>query len=166
MNVSKVTNIRSQTDENKSSIAALYQAIQECLNNDVHIVVEGSKGKPKFWIEHPFDWDPDFQEEFNHIGFNEEVAEAGNDFSPDFYDVIYLNMELSLPKRGKPEKQFARFTKCLRDSNGLLIGKASDKPILDTHMYKVEYTDGKKSALIVEKMFAQIDEQVNRYVLM
>ena len=104
MNVSKVTNIRSQTDENKSSIAALYQAIQECLNNDVRIIVEGSKGKPKFWIEHPFDWDPDFQEEFNHIGFNEEVAEAGNDFSPDFYDVIYLNMELSLHKRGKPEK--------------------------------------------------------------
>ena len=40
-------------------------------------------------------------------------------------------------KRGEPEPQFACVTKRLQDANGLLIGKAKDKPILDTHMYKV-----------------------------
>ena len=56
-------------------------------------------------------------------------------------------MDLSLPKRGKPEPQLDRVTKCLRNANGLPIGKAGDNPILDTRMYEVEYADGKKSAL-------------------
>ena len=56
-------------------------------------------------------------------------------------------MELALPKRGKPEPQFACVTKRLRDANGLPIGKASDNPILDTRMYKVEYANSKKYAL-------------------
>ena len=70
-------------------------------------------------------------------------------------------MELDLPKRGEPEPQFARFTKRLRDTNDLPIGKSSDNPILDTRMYKVEYADGKNSALsanlISENMSANIE---------
>ena len=79
-------------------------------------------------------------------------------------------MELALTKRGEPEPQFSCVAKRLRDANGLPIGKASDNPILDTSMYEVEYADGEKSALyaslIAENMFAQIDEEGNRHVLM
>ena len=46
-----------------------------------------------------------------------------------------------------PESQFSHVTKRLRNANGLPIGKASDNPIFDTHMYKVEYSDGEKCAL-------------------
>ena len=72
--------------------------------------------------------------------------------------------------RGEPDPQFARVTKRLRDANGLLIGNASDNPILDERMYKVEYMDSEKYALsanlIAENMFAKIDEEGNRHVMM
>ena len=55
-------------------------------------------------------------------------------------------MEFALPKRVEPELQFACITERLRDANGLPIVKASDKPILDTLMYEVEYVESKKSA--------------------
>ena len=72
--------------------------------------------------------------------------------------------------RGELDPQFARVTKRLRDANGLLIGNASDNPILDERMYKVEYMDSEKYALsanlIAENMFAKIDEEGNRHVIM
>ena len=60
-NVYRVSNIEAQTDENKTSITALDKTIQELLNDKSHVIVEGDKGKPKDWSEHPFDRDPDFQ---------------------------------------------------------------------------------------------------------
>ena len=168
--VFRVTNIEAQTDENKSSITALDKAIQEFLNDKAHIIVEGGKGEPRDWSEHPFDKDPGFQEEFIHVVSNEEVAEADDYLFPDVYDDTYLSMELDLTKRGGPKPQFARVTKQLRNVNGLTILKASDNPILDTRMYRVEYADRKKSDLstnlIKENMFAQIYGERNRHVLM
>ena len=168
--VSRVTNLEAQPDENKSRIAALDKTIQERLNNESHIIVEGGKGESKDWSEYTFDRNPDFQEEFKNIVSNEEVSEAENEFLPDVYDNTYLTMDLAPPKRGEPDPQFTRVTKSLHDVNGLPIGKASDNPVLDTRMYEVEYADGKKSAsfsnLISENMFAQIYEEVNRHVLM
>ena len=76
MNVSRVTNIESRTYENKASIAALDKEIQERLNDEAHVIVEGGKGEPEDWSEHTFDRDPDFQEYFSHVISNEEVAEA------------------------------------------------------------------------------------------
>ena len=79
-------------------------------------------------------------------------------------------MDLVLPKRGEPEPHFSCITKHLPNSNGLPIRKASDNPILDTRMYEFEYADGDKSALsanlMAENIFAQIDEEGNRHVLM
>ena len=56
-------------------------------------------------------------------------------------------MELALPKTGGTEPQFARVTKRLHNDNDLPIEKASDNPILDTRMYKVEHSNGEKSDL-------------------
>ena len=85
----------------------------------------------------PFDHDPDLQEEFSHVISNEDVTEADNDFSSDVYDDTHLRIELALPKRGELDPQFACITNHLQNYNGLPIGKASDKPIVDMRMYKV-----------------------------
>ena len=68
--ISRVTNIEAQTDENKAKIAAFDKAIQERLNNNSQVIVEGGKGDPMDWSKHPFDRDPEFQEELDHIVSN------------------------------------------------------------------------------------------------
>ena len=79
-------------------------------------------------------------------------------------------MELDPPQRGEPYPQFTRVTKRLRDTNGLLTGKANDNPILDMRIYEVEYMDGEKYALyvnlIAENKLAQIYKEINCHVLM
>ena len=84
--VYRVTNLEAQNDENKARIDELDKMTQERLNNKAHIIIEGGKGKPRDWSEHPFDCRPDFQEELNHTVSNEEVAEAENELLPDVYD--------------------------------------------------------------------------------
>ena len=37
------------------------KAIQEHVNGEAHVIVEGGKGNPKDWSEHTFDHDPDFR---------------------------------------------------------------------------------------------------------
>ena len=58
----------------------------------------------------------------------------------------------------------------MKDANGLPIGLANENPILDTRMYEVEYLDGERMSLaannIAENLFAQIDGDGNRQVLM
>ena len=156
--VSRDTNIEAQTDENKSSITALDKAIQEYLNDKNHVIVERGKGEPRDWSEHPFDSVPGFQEEFSHVVSNEEVINTDDESQLDVYDDTYLNMEVYLPKLGEPKPHLFHVTKRLHYANGIPVGKSSDKHILDTLMYKVEYVDGKKSALyanlIAENMFA------------
>jgi hypothetical protein len=47
--------------------------------------------------------------------------------------------------------------KCLRDHNGLPIGKANNNLILDTRMYEVEYPDGHKIPHL-----PRVDDEGNR----
>ena len=47
------------------------KAIHKCVTDKAHVIVEGDKGDTKDWSEHPFDIDPDFQEEFSHVISNE-----------------------------------------------------------------------------------------------
>ena len=103
--VSRVTNLEAQIYEKKEGITTLDKAIQERLNDKSHVISEGGKGESKNWSEHPFNCNPDIQEEFSHVISNEEVAEADDDFSPDVYDDTYLSMELAFPKRGESEPQ-------------------------------------------------------------
>ena len=78
-------------------------------------------------------------------------------------------MELALP-RDDEGPEFARVTKRLRDANGLPIGTSNDNPLMDTRIYEVEYLDGHKASLsansIAQNLFATIDEEGNRYVLL
>ena len=131
--------------------------------------MEGGKTQPYDWTDHPFEEDPDFTEEFLEVISNNELKEVDDTFTPDVYD-MYLNMELAIPQGDSLEPRLARVTKRLKDANGLPIGLANENPILDTRMYEVEYLNGKQMSLaannIAEKLFAQIDDEWNRQVLM
>ena len=158
--VQRVTALEDQTEEFDAEIKLK-------LNEDDY-PVQGDKASPEDWAAY-VDYDEDFQKEFDFVVSNENVAEADADFSPDVYDDTYLNMELAVPRDGDGP-DFARVTKRLRDANGLPIGLANDNPILDTRMYEVEYLDGHKASLtanaIAQNLFAQVDEEGNRHVLM
>ena len=112
----------------------------------------------------------DFLDECLDVVSNPEVPEVDQQFTPDVFDNQYLNMELALPHGEEATPQYAKVTKRLRDTNGNLIGTADDNPILDTRMYEVEFMDGTKQSLsanyIAENMFAQVDQDGNRQVLL
>ena len=71
-------------------------------------------------------------------------------------------MEVALPQ-DDDGPEFARVTKQLQDANSIPIATANNNPILDTHIYKVEYLDGHKALLaantIAENIFAQINDE-------
>ena len=79
-------------------------------------------------------------------------------------------MELALPQGDSLDPRMARVTKRLKDSNGIPIRTADQNPRLDTRMYEVEFADGEKASLtanyIAENLFAQVDDEGNRHVLM
>ena len=125
--------------------------------------------QPFDWSDHPFDNDLDFIDKFQMVISNKEIKQAHEEFTPDTFDNRYLNMELALPKGDDPNHQMAKVTKRLRDANGIPIGTANDIPILDSRMYEVKYQDGTKASLvanyIAKNMFAQVDQEGNRHVL-
>ena len=89
---------------------------------------------------------------------NPSALKAYNDFTPYFYDDIYLNIELSIP-RDSDGPEFTQLARRLSDKGGIMIGKANYNPILDPHVYEVEYPDGHKVLLaanvITENLFSQ-----------
>ena len=67
-------------------------------------------------------------------------------------------MELALPQGDSLEPRLARVTKPLKDSNGIPIGTADQNPLLDTHMYEVEFADGEKASLAANYISASRGE--------
>ncbi len=59
---------------------------------------------------------------------------------------------------------------CKQDLDGNLIGHQLDNPILDTHLYDVEFPDGEVTPLtaisIVQAMYAQRDINRNEYLIL
>ena len=160
--VQRITNLERQVDANKKWFIEYDTKIKTRLK-DNNFQVDGNKPNPEDWAEF-MEHDPDFMEEFNRVIDNEEIPEADEEFTPEVLDDTYMNMEVTVPRQDDGPS-FARVTKRLRDANGLPIGTANDNPILDTHMYEVEYPDGHKASLsanaIAQNMFAQVDEEGN-----
>ena len=167
--VQRIMNLELQEETNKRKLTAFDDAVKGYLRDYNHVLNDGSKSEPYDWSTHPFDDDPDFQEEFDNAVNNPEVKEADELFTPDTYDQ-YLQMELALPQGDSLEPRLARVTKRLKDSKGIPIGTADQNPLLDTRMYEVEFADGEKASLtanyIVENLFAQVDDEGNCQVLM
>ena len=167
--VQRVTSLEMQQGHMKERTLAFDKAIRDKIKDSDHIILEGGKIQPHDWTDHPFEDDPDFTEEFHGVISHNEVKEADETFTPDVYDT-YLNMEQAIPQGDSLEPRLARVTKRLKDANGLPIGLANENPILDTRMYEVQYLDGEIASLaansITENLFAQIDGDGNRQVLM
>ena len=104
--------------------------VKEYLGDYNHVLNNGGKSEPYDWSTHPFEDDPDFQEEFEDTVSNPEVNEADELFTPDTYDQ-YLQMELALPQGDSLEPRLAKVTKRLKDANGIPIGTANQYPLLD-----------------------------------
>ena len=169
MTVQRVTSLEMQATHMKERTQAFDEAMKARIKDSEHTILEGGKTQPYDWNDHLFDKDPDFAEEFYDVVSNNKLKEADDAFTPDVYDT-YLNMELAIPQGDSLEPRLARVTKRLKDTNGLPIGLANENPILDTRMYEVEYLDGEWTSLaannIAENLFAQIDDEGNRQVLM
>ena len=109
-----------------------------------------------------------FKEELNKLFNNPYVKEADNGFIDDSDDQ-YINMELRL-NRGGDRPEFAIFKKILKDKNCKPIGVANDNPILDSHIYKLEYNDGHTtylaSNIIEENLFAPFDQSGNQFTIL
>ena len=75
-------------------------------------------------------------------------------------------MELALNKH-YDGYEFARVNKRLKDKDGRPIGISADNPILDTRMYKVEFSDGCKivmtSNVITSNLFYRVDQYGQRF---
>ena len=162
--VQRVTNLEQQT----ARVIDIYNKFDTAISTKLKLPTRGYHGdkpNPKDWAD-LLEEDEDFREEFEAVYNSDQVDEA-DDFTPEVLQDTYLSMELALPRDGEgPE--FAKVTKRLRDKEGLPIGTANDNPILDTRLYEVEYLDGHKASLaansIAENLFAQIDEDGNRFV--
>ena len=167
--VQRITSLEMQTSHMMERTRAFDEATKDKIKDSEHVLLHGGKTQPHDWNDHPFGEDPDFVQEFNEVVSNDEVKEADDAFTPDVYDT-YLNMELAIPQGDSLEPRLARVTKRLKDANGLPIGLANENPILDTRMYEIEYLDGERTSLaannIAENLFAQIDDEGNRQVLM
>ena len=168
--VSRVTNLETQVDSTKSRLQEFDTAITDRLNDEAHIIIEGGKSQPYDWSDHPFDEESDFFDEFHLVVSNNEIKEADDEFTPDTYDNCYLNMELAVPRGDNPNPQYAKVIKRLRDANVIPIGTANENPILDSHMYEVEYQDGTRASLvtnyIAKNLFTQVDQEGNRHILL
>ena len=139
--------------------------VAERLGDADHYLEGGGKATPRNWdTAHGFE--PDFQEEFHKVIGDTDLPEADVGFTPDVFDDSYLNMELTLPRAGG-EVEIGRVVR--RDKNGLSIGTAHDNPILDTRIYKVEFSDGHRASLaanvIAENLFSQVDPEWLRHVM-
>ena len=86
--------------------------------------------------------------------------------TPEASDV-YVGAAVKLPRAGRDS--IGRVKKRARDNDGNVIGRAHDKPILDTRQYVVEFEDGQEAELaanvIATSMYAQCDPDGNEYVM-
>ena len=98
---------------------------------------------------------------------NPDVKEAGNGFTSNPYR--YVNMELTLDWGGDRPK-FSRVKKRLKDANERPIVIANENPILDSHMYEVEYNDGHTESLeanlITDDLFTHVHQAGNRFTIL
>jgi hypothetical protein len=80
----------------------------------------------------------------------------------------YISAEILLPLGGV--LRWGKVISCKRDADGNTVGRAHDRPILDTRTYDIEFDNGTISELtankIAECMYAQCDPGGNQYVLL
>jgi hypothetical protein len=162
------TNLEKETDEVKATFAAYDENLKTRVGLD-DFQNEGDKPDPAQWAD-LMDHDEDFREEFFKVYQDDDLPDAEEDEpSPGIADTELLSMELALP-RGGQDPEFARVKRRKTDEDGMPIGRANQNPILDTRLFEVEFLDGETAALtanaIAESLFAQVDQEGHRLLLM
>mgnify|MGYP003321344517 FL=1 len=93
--------------------------------------------------------------------------EFQEDFSVDTYDA-YVTAQVLLPKGD--DYVLGTVQKRKRDTDGNLIGRGDNNPILDTRLYEVEFQDGEvleyAANVIAEHLYSQVDDEGNQQVMM
>ena len=112
-----------------------------------------------------FEFYADGHDEDGFEGTPDEIEEAPIP-TPEALDT-YIGVAIQLPRAGG--KTRGRVLKRARDNDGNVIGRAHEKPILDTRQYIVEFEDGEEAELaaniIAQSMYAQCDPDGNQYVM-
>ena len=162
------TNLEMQTDDVKAIFTAYDVEIARRLGT-ADFPVEGDKPDPELWADLK-ETDEDFREEFFKVYQDSDLPNAVDDEpTPGIADTELLRMELALPRDGDgPE--LARVKRRKTDRDGKPIGRANKNPILDTRVFEVEFLDGHTAAMtanaIAENLFAQVDQEGHRLLLM
>ena len=162
--VQQVTNLESQTEQCKKRFEVYNIYIADRFNE---VYIEGNfidtpnnKTNIELWEDLAGD-DEIFHEELSRVIPNEDIPEADDIFNPEEFD-NYVNMEIALD-RNENGPEFARVNRILKNKDGRPIGISADNPILDTSMYKVEYADGYKTAMIASETESNLFYQVDQY---
>jgi hypothetical protein len=173
--VQRLTNLERSQDIWIHKCKDFDTAILERLRDANHVIALNEDDQPFDWEAQDFSADDDFSAEFGRalsddtILEEDDIAQHSSEPTPDSFDT-YVNMEVSLPRGEDNTMEFAKVTKRMRDNDGNPIGVANDNPILDTRLYEVEWHDGRREALaanvIAENLFAQVDDEGNRHVLL
>ncbi len=142
-----------------------------------NMIVEciGPKSNPGDFLEE--DLTPEYEHYRGHT-IAEDMDNAYEEGSPDNDDLDplpkpkaednYISAEILLPL-GSILRQ-GKLISCKRDADGNTVGRAHDRPILDTRTYDVELDNGTIAELMANKiskcMYAQCDPGGNQYVLL
>ena len=171
--VQRIPDLELATDRVKTLCAAYDVAITERLDDANHQLIDGAMDQPRDWNQFVLDTDPIFMEEMNRqVPYDEDFVPEQDDFTPDTFDsyLQIIQMELSLAQGPDDEPSYGKVSKRLKDKDGRPIGVANDNPLLDTRMYEVEFQGGRTETftanIIAENMFAQVDDEGHRQVLL
>ncbi len=97
---------------------------------------------------------------------NDAVQDEEDNIAESTYDQL-LTAEVYLPQGDK--MKHGKVTGYKRDNNGLLIGKSNPNPLLNSRMYRVEFTDGTvqdyAANIIAEAIYSEVDDEGNKHLL-
>jgi len=80
----------------------------------------------------------------------------------------YITAQVLLPKGG--EMKLGIVSRRRANSDGTMVGRSNENPILDTRVYEVEFGDGEvleyAANVIAENLYSQVDTEGRRYILL
>ena len=169
--VQRLTNAEMETREWQQRMNEYDDKLNERLN-DKQFQITYSDDVPAWNRLSLDDIDDEFITEFNKVINDESIKDADDyedKYSADTMDA-YLNMELGLPRGPDGELQHAIVKRRRVGINGNPVGVANNNPLLDSREYEVEHHDGtievQSANIIAENLFAQVDEEGHRQLLM
>ena len=149
----KLTNAEQLSDVEREKRQILDEAIKQKLGNSINEPPEPLELKE-------LDEIPDNRDDRinDNFGQPENLRDAD---SFDNYDK-FINTQVTLPKNGEGNFQ-ATVIRRARDKNGDPIGRANLNPVLDSHVYDIQFNDGTIQRLASTQIALNIFQSVDKY---